>query len=139
VSTHKTNYLEAAFLNYVFRSGAAFAPTNLYVALFTAMPDPDDPSGATEVAGNNYARKQVTPGGGNWNISASPNNVISNAADITFNQATPSGWGVVTHLGIADAASGGNFFYAGPITTPKTITANDIFTILAGQLTIQET
>ena len=59
----------------------------------------------------------------------------SNNAAITFPSPTAN-WGVVTHLGVYDAVSGGNLLFWVALTTPKTINNLDAApSFAAGALT----
>lgn len=97
VSTYAAN----KWLDLQFRAQPLSSPgTSLYASLHTADPGLN---GASEVSGNAYARVQVSA----WN---SPNDgATANTNDFTFATPTPSNWGTITHAGIWDAASGGNF------------------------------
>lgn len=96
-----TDYLEDALLDHVLNGVAYTPPSSIYIGLFTAAPS--DAGGGTEVSGGSYARVQVTAGFSTDDTDTR----YSNDSDITFPVATAS-WGTVTHLGIFDAASGGN-------------------------------
>jgi hypothetical protein len=121
-----SDYLENALLNAVLRNTPYTSPSQVYVALFTS--DPTDAGTGTEVSGGGYARQPVT-------FNAPSNGQVTNAADILFPVATAS-WGTVTHVGIYDAATGGNLLFSGALTTSKTISANDQLKIAAGSLSI---
>lgn len=121
-----SDYLENALLNAVLRNTPYTSPSQVYVALFTS--DPTDAGTGTEVSGGGYARQSVT-------FNAPSNGQVTNAADILFPVATAS-WGTVTHVGIYDAATGGNLLFSGALTTSKTISANDQLKIAAGSLSI---
>jgi hypothetical protein len=121
-----SNYLENALLDHVLGSKSYTKPSSLYVALYTANPTDNDT--ATEVSGSGYARQKVTFG-------TASNGSISNSADITFPVATGS-WGIVSHIGIRDASTGGNLLFSGALSSSQTIVANNQLIIKAGQLTI---
>lgn len=121
-----SNYLENAVIDAVLRNTSYTSPTTVYVGLFTT--DPTDAGSGTEVAGGSYARTAVT-------FSAPSNGVTSNSADVEFPQATAS-WGSVTHIGLHDAASGGNLLFHTVLDTTKTIDSGDIFKIASGNLTV---
>lgn len=120
-----SNYLENALINGTLRATTYTAPTTVYVSLHSA--DPGD-GGGNEISGGSYARKAVTFG-------APSNGVTTNSADVTFDQATAS-WGTITHIGIQDALTTGNLLYHTPLTTSKTIDTDDVFRIVAGQLSV---
>lgn len=120
-----SNYLENALINGTLRATTYTAPTTVYVSLHNA--DPTD-AGGNEISGGSYARKSVTFG-------APSNGTSTNSADVTFDQATAS-WGTITHIGIQDALTSGNLLYHTPLTTSKTIDTDDVFRIVAGQLSV---
>ena len=102
--------------------------TTAYVSLHTA--DPSD-AGSSEVSGGSYARQ------GPVTFASSGNNptVASNSAIVTFPTASAA-WGTLTHFGIWDAASAGNFRGSGALTTSKTVASGDIARFIANALSI---
>ncbi len=125
-----SNYLETAILNAVFRGTTFTSPSTVYVALYTT--DPGDSDEGTEVSGGSYARKAVTftaP------VQEETKGVIRNSANIDFAVATAS-WGLVSHIGIRDAATGGNLLFHGSLLNVRDVREGDQFRILAGQLTL---
>lgn len=124
-----SNYLENKVLDHTLRgaSGAYTAPTTVYVGLFTS--DPTDAGSGTEVSGGSYAREAVTFG------TAASSGSISNTAAVVFATASAS-WGTITHIGILDNSTGGNLMYHGAVTTSKTISSGDTFSISIGNLTV---
>jgi hypothetical protein len=102
--------------------------TTAYVSLHTA--DPLD-TGGSEVTGGAYARQ------GPITFANAGNNptVSSNSSIITFPAATAN-WGTVTHFGVWDAATAGNFRGSGALTTSKTVNNGDTARFVANALTI---
>ena len=126
-----SDYAEDELLDH-FIGGSAFTPpSNTCIALFTA--NPGETGSANEVSGTSYARVTVANNTGNWGTASG--GVKSNQSAITF-QAAGGDWGTVTHIGIFDAASSGNLLLHGALTTPKTISAGDVFKFNAGGLQI---
>jgi len=123
-----SDYLENALLNGTLRGTTYTAPATVYVALFTS--DPTDAGTGTQVSGGSYARTAVT-----FNAPAGTGGSITNNANVQFPQATAS-WGVVTHIGIFDALTGGNMLYYTPLDIAKTIDSGDIFIIASGSLSV---
>lgn len=121
-----SDYLENAILNATLRGVAYTSPAKVYVALFTS--DPTDAATGTEVSGGAYARQAITFG-------APSAGTCSNSADVLFPIATAA-WGTVTHIGIFDAASGGNLLYSAALTTSKTIAADDQLKLETGAVTV---
>ena len=109
---------------------AVLAPltATAYVSLHTA--DPVD-TGASEVSGGAYARQGPTTFA---NAGNNPT-VASNSAIITFPAATAA-WGTITHFGVWDAATAGNYRGSGAVTTPKTVNSGDTARFAANALTI---
>ncbi|MBB6176371.1 MULTISPECIES: phage tail fiber protein [Anoxybacillus] len=121
-----SNYLENALINAVLRNTPYTSPSAVYLALYTS--DPTDANTGTEVTGGSYQRQQIT-------FSAPSDGMVSNSNEILFPVATAN-WGTVTHIGILDAATGGNLLFYGAVTTPKTISTNDQLKINAGDISI---
>ena len=100
----------------------------LYVSLHTA--DPGD-TGTSEVSGGAYARQGPT---GFTNSGANPT-VAANTAIVTFPTATGA-WGTITHFGVWDAVTVGNFRGGNPVTTSKPVANGDIARFPASSLTL---
>ena len=120
-----SNSFETTVLTWVFTTGSATRPTAWHIALYTGAPD--DTGGGTEVSGGGYGRQAVT-----FTISG---NTASNNAAIEWDTAT-AGYGTVTHVGVFDAASGGNLIAYAALTTSKTIDTGDVFRLPSGDLDI---
>lgn len=128
----KSNYWKRASINAALRGFSFTAPTRVYIALYTS--NPTDADTGQEVTGGGYVRQQVTFG---EPVIADRRATVQNTVDISFPTATAD-QGLVTHIGIRDAASGGNLLYHGAVKTPRSILVNDIIRFLAGQLKIDE-
>ena len=113
----KTNYLENAILDHVIKGTAMTQPANIYISLHTSSPG-EDGSLTAEIVGGGYTRRLHN----NW--LAASGGVKKNSGAVTFPQATGD-WGIITHVGINTAVSGGNMLYYGEITVPKEILTND--------------
>jgi hypothetical protein len=124
------DYLETEIIDHVFRNSAIFsAPANVFVALYTSATS--DAGGGAEVSGGGYARVAVATSSG-WTGSGG---ATDNAADIDFGTAAAN-WGTVTHVGVRDAASGGNLLVHGALTAAQTVNSGDSFKFAAGDLDI---
>lgn len=126
------NYLENELLDHVWGAAAYTAPVTLYLALSTADPT-DDASGIAEPGGGSYARLAVANNPTNW--PAASGGSKSNGTDMTFVTATAS-WGVITHMAIYDALTGGNMLAHAALTSSKTIDNGDTVIFEIGNLTI---
>ena len=121
-----STYLKQALVNATLRNTAYTSPATVYISAHTGDPGL---TGANEVTGNAYQRQAVTMGAPSEGIS-------TNSAEVDFPVATPSNWGTITHFGIWDAQSSGNFMYGGALTSPVTINASNELIIKTGQLSI---
>lgn len=125
-----SNYLETAMHNAVFKGVAFTPPTALYLALYTS--NPTDADVGNEVTGGAYSRQSVVFGDIEQIEEVA---VIALAETVSFPVATAP-WGNVTHLGIRDAAEGGNMYYYAPLTTAKYIDTGDRVVFLANDITV---
>lgn len=126
------NYLENELLDHVWGDAAYTAPATLYLALSTADPT-DDGSGIAEPSGGSYARLGVANNLTNWPAAAA--GAKANGVEFNFVTATAS-WGVITHMAIFDAVTGGNMLAHGALTTSKTIDNGDTVRFPIGDIDI---
>ena len=120
-----SNEFETRVLNYVFTTSSVTRPTTWRVALYTSAPS--DTGGGTEVSGGGYARQAVT-----FSVSG---DTASNTAALEYATATAA-YGTVSHVGVFDAATGGNLIAYAALATSKAIATGDVFRIPAGDLDI---
>lgn len=123
-----TNFLETALLNHVLRNVAYTSPTTVYLGLF--LTDPGDPGTGTEVTGGGYVRLAAT--------FAAPSQVSGAARSATATvlewPTATSDWGTVVAAAVMDAPTGGNMLAPATLVTARTILAQDILRIPAGDL-----
>lgn len=126
-----TDFAENKIIDAVFRGQALGAPATLYFALFTSATT--DAGGGTEVTGGSYARVAVTSSlanfagtqaAGSTVASTGTSGTTSNNTAITF-PVPSANWGSCSHIGIFDAASGGNMWAHGALTTPRNVQNGD--------------
>ncbi len=122
-----SDYLENELLDHVLGTGAFAVPTDIYLSLHTT-PCTDAAPG-TEVATGSYARTVMNA----WDAGASRATENTNA--ITFPQATAS-WGTVTHVGIYDAVTGGNYLGWSDLTVSRAIGNGDTAEFAAGDIDV---
>jgi hypothetical protein len=118
-----SDYYENKILDHMLRGTAFTPPTAVYVSLHSA--DPGE-TGANEISGGGYARKQVTfnaPSGGSMTNS----NLLrwDNMPAVT-----------VTHVALWDAPTAGNCLWTGALTASVTVSAGASFEIGPGNLTV---
>lgn len=119
ISTYQRNRL----VNVSVRATNLTAPTTVYLALFTAMADPES---GTEVADATYARQAIT-------FSAPSNGVTANSAEVAFPAAT-TGF-TATHARIMDAVTAGNAITKiKALAASKVVGAGDILKFPVGEI-----
>lgn len=128
-----SDYAEKMVLDHLFGGQTFTAPSNYYLALFTATPN--DSGGGTEVSGGSYARATVDNDTSMFAGATSGTGKTTNNEEITFPEATGS-WGTVTHWALFDAVSGGNMILYGALDNSKTITSGDTPKVAVGTLEI---
>jgi hypothetical protein len=123
--TALTNHGESQVIKWAFTDDSVTRPSAWYVALHTA--DPTEVGNVGEVSGNGYARQSAV-------FNEDTNGLVDNDSDIVFGPNTTSNWGDITHVSIWDAASGGNCWMKGALSSPVTIQVGDSFRFPAGDL-----
>ena len=117
------DFAEVELLDAIFNQ-ATYAPASIYMSLHTA--DPGD-TGTTELAGGSYARQNVSA-----SFAPAAAGAVSSDVEISFADLPV---GTITHIGIWDAVTAGNFLWGGTLTTSKTTNSGDTLTIAAGDAT----
>jgi len=120
-----SNTYETNVLSWTFTNGAVTRPTSWYIGLFTS--NPGEASGGIEISGSGYAREAAT-----FTVTG---NAASTSGAVEFNEATGS-WGIITHVAIFDAITGGNQIAYAALTTSKTIDTGDILRFPAGDIDV---
>lgn len=134
-----SDYLEPKLLDHIYNEVTYTPPTTIYVALYTS--DPTDADTGTEVSGGSYARVLVNENGGGapeWALAVIDGigYKVTNSDDITFPTATAA-WGVVTHVGLRDASSGGNLLHHTALEASQDVGDGGIVKFLVGSLTMR--
>lgn len=121
-------YLRDKLLDHFLKGSAFTQPTNIYVSLHTADPGT---TGASEVAGGSYARQLA-----NTSFAAAGSGVKSSNAIVDF-ASMPAA--TVTHVGIWDALTTGNFLVGGALAASKTTNSGDTFRLPSGDIDVSLT
>ncbi|RWX68932.1 hypothetical protein EN780_07870 [Mesorhizobium sp. M4B.F.Ca.ET.089.01.1.1] len=119
-----SDYLENKILDVFFRGQAVTPPAAVYLALYTAAPT--DAGGGTEVSGSGYARQAIPM------ATAASGGIVSNTGIVSFT-AVGGAFGTITHVGVFDAATGGNLLSWDDIA-PITINSGDTLDFPVGEL-----
>ena len=122
-----SNYLETKVLDHVFGGAAYTAPSTLYLALFTSNPNEDASGTEVSAVGTAYVRQAAT--------FTTTGNTASNTSAIEFPTATAA-FGVVSHVGLMDASTGGNLLAYAALSSSKDIATGDVFRVPTGDLDI---
>ena len=117
-------YVIPKLLDHVLKGASFTQPTNVYVSLHTADPGT---TGASECAGGSYARQLASS-----SFAAASGSSKASNADINFTSMPAC---TVTHVGIWDASTVGNFLWGGSLSASKTVNSGDTFQLPSGQLT----
>ena len=110
-----SNYLEQQLINHMFRNIPYTPPANVYLALYETDPNENGTGlevGITGDRGQGYARVLCPT----FTIA----NGLASTTEMTFPMATRN-WGTVAHMGIKDAASGGNLLFYGSLSETLTV------------------
>lgn len=137
-----SDFLENRLIDWFLRGQAYTPPATVHIGLFTGAPN--DAGGGTEVTGGAYQRASVASSLANWAGTQSAGSTVassgtggttSNNGVVSFPTPTAN-WGVVTHVGVFDAPTGGNLLFHAALTVPKTVNNGDAApTFTAGAFT----
>lgn len=126
---NKSTQLANDFLNAIFQMDGYTAPTDLYIAAYTADPGDDDTGTEIDTEGTGYARVDVAV---SFTTVASSRE-IANDVLIEFPEATAS-WGTVTHIGVRNAVTAGDLLWHANLEIEKPISAGDQLRFKIGDL-----
>jgi hypothetical protein len=134
-----SNYTENNVLNAMLRGVTFPLPAGTYVSLHTGDPGETGANEVSTIAWPAYVRKHAEDGGAigtGW--SASTTGSSSNANQLPFVANNGAGPITITHFGVWDAASGGNYLTGAACTTPRTLEVLDVLVFSPGTLTITQ-
>ena len=134
-----SDYSEANIIQTTLRGVAFPVPAGIYVAMYTADPtDANVTAGETTVAAMPAYVRQNAAGTGTIDTgwAAPANGVSSNAKVITYAANNGSAAITITHIGLYDAATGGNLLYHAPLVSSKTLQIGDVLSFGIGTLTV---
>jgi hypothetical protein len=117
-----SNYLEAKVLDAVFNN-VSLAVATPYISLHTA--DPGE-TGASEVTGGSYVRQAGS-------FAAASGGTITSDAAVNF---TGMPAVTVTHVGVWDASTAGNFLWGGALAASQAVGVGNTFSIASGDIDV---
>jgi hypothetical protein len=125
-----SNYLEENFLNAAFNETSFGVTGDPFISLHDG--DPGE-TGANEIVGGSYGRQQTS-------FAAASGGAVSSdaAANYTDMPECKSGGanGQLSHVGVWDAETNGNFLWGGALETPKDVNAGDTFNVASGDIDV---
>ena len=122
----KSTYWRNAVIDTMTSGGSGITAITPYVSLHTADPGL---TGASEVTGGSYARQTVA-------FSAASSGATANTGAVTFTD-MPSA--TITHVGLWDSLSGGNFLYGDVLTNgSQIVNSGGSFEFPIGDLDLSE-
>lgn len=128
-----SNYAERAILEHVFNKVSLAVPY-LYVGLCTADPGEAGTGAAcNEVPNTNFYERAAA-----YYWSSAVGGLVENTAAIVFHEATPGGWGPVTHFAFLDSLTygTGEMFVYGVLAVPRIVVAGSIPRFEIGEFVI---
>lgn len=128
-----SDFLELELLDHVLGAAAYTPPVNVYIALFTVLPD--DTGAGTEVTGGDYARVEVVNDDTNWPAASGDPSTKSNGTMVSFVPATAD-WGTVVGFGVYDDPTAGNMLVWGEVTPNQAIPNGITATFDVGTLVV---
>lgn len=134
-----SDYLENKLLDATLRGLSYTSPEKTYIALFTSNPT-DAGTASREVQKTqwpSYARVDATGGvlaSEAWTAPTAGS--TSNTKEVTFTPVDGSQSITITHMGIYDAATGGNLLFHAALTQPKTLEPSDVLSMGIGAITV---
>jgi len=120
-------FLGKKILDKVLR-GVDFSVSTVYVSLHTADPGV---TGANEISGGSYARQQVNHAGWNAAADATEGSECTSVSSLTYTNLNAC---TITHVGLWDALSGGNFLMGGATIQDSVVGGGGNFILTAGFL-----
>ena len=127
-----SNFLENKLIDFLFRQQTYTPPTALYFGLFTTPPTDSTPG--VEPAAPSYSRAGTATGLTMFSSTNAPDDteISAGSSGITYNQQNivfpdpEEEWGAVTHVGVFDAITGGNYLFWGELIHPRDFVVGDV-------------
>lgn len=126
-----TNYFLKVLVGNAYKAEGVEAglPEKFYLGFSSTAPSADGSNVTEPSSTNNYARELI-PG---FKMSDTTG-WVENTEAFSTNEATNSGWGMLTYYCIFDAEKDGNLLAYNTYANPKTIEAGSMATVKAGSL-----
>jgi len=132
-----SNYTETNLINALLRGTAFPLPATVYVSLHTATPGETGTSEVSTGSWPAYVRRDAAQGAAISTGWAAPTDgVTTNAKQLTYPANNGAGSVTVTHFGLWDAATGGNYLAGAVLTSSRTLAVGDVLVFDIGSLTV---
>lgn len=122
LSTFSRNLL----LNWLLTAGAAVRPTTWYISLHTGDPGKTGANELLVATDADYVRKLAAFGAATLEVSAT-------TGDLTWTADVAATAYDVTHVGVWDALTGGNFILGGALAVPEGVVAGGSLVLATGR------
>lgn len=122
LSTYARNLL----LNWLLTAGAATRPTTWYISLHTGDPGKTGANELLVAVDADYVRKLAAFGTATVEVSPT-------TGDLTWTADVAATTYVITHIGLWDALTAGNFLQGGALAVPETVVASGSLVLAAGR------
>lgn len=126
-----STYAAEALLNWIKGTAMPTAPAGVYVALYNGDPGNDGTGGTDVTADVNSAGRQTV----SFGVVDDKN--IANDSDVEFGNSESAV--NITHFGLWDAATSGNFLGGNSLDTSRSVAVGDPVTFLTGDLDVDIT
>lgn len=121
-----STYMRNLLLAWGFTTGSATRPTTWYLSLHTADPGLTGTSEVTIGTDSDYVRKAVT-------FAAPSGGQAANTGAITWTANAGATTYTVTHIGVWDALTTGNYLGGGELAVPETVVAGASLPLAIGR------
>ncbi len=132
-----STYLGNALLNFALRGVALTPPTAIYISLHTADPGVTGSSEIAKTVWPSYARKESSNGEGIASGFTAPAAKQSkNTKQLLFASNDGTATVTVTHIGLWDAPTGGNFLFGSPLAAAREFNPTDEAVFYPSRMTL---
>lgn len=136
MASNASTYTRTNLLNALLRGVAFPLPANTYVSLHTADPGATGANEETVANFPAYARRKAETAAIGTGWGAPSGDASKNSNQLTFPGMNGGAAQTVTHWGLWDAATGGNFLTGGPLQTARTLQVGDVFVFDVNSITV---
>lgn len=133
-----SNYTEDNVINALLRGVAFPVPSGIYISLHTSNPGDTGAGEVSTSAWPAYVRKDAADGGDvdeGWAVPS--DGTTTNLKQILYPSQNGASAVTITHFGLWDAASGGNYLCGASLFASRTLNPGDVFVFDIGSMTVR--